>query len=181
MALPVVRQRITEPRTRLANAIAATVGDWLDNGEMLTAFGRPIRAGDVMVLVRRRNEFVAELLRALKQRNIPVAGADRLILTEQLAVQDLVALGRFLLLPEDDLTLAAVLKGPLFGLDEETLFDLAYDRGSERLWQRLRAKAGESTQLRRAAERLSDLLARADFVPPYELYAEILGAQGGRR
>ncbi len=28
---------------------------------------------------------------------------------------------------------------------------------------------------------LSELLARADFVPPYELYAEILGAQGGRR
>ena len=50
-------------------------------------------------------------MRALKQRDIPVAGADRLILTEQLAVQDLVALGRFLLLPEDDLTLATVLRG----------------------------------------------------------------------
>jgi ATP-dependent helicase/nuclease subunit A len=110
-----------------------------------------------------------------------VAGADRLILTEQLAVQDLVALGRFLLLPEDDLNLATVLKGPLFGIDEEMLFDLAYDRGSEKLWQRLRAKAGKSPQLRRAAERLSNLLARADFVPSYELYAEILGAHGGRR
>jgi ATP-dependent helicase/nuclease subunit A len=181
MALPVVRQRVMEPRTRLANAIAATIADWRDKGEMLEAFGRPIRPGDVMVLVRRRNEFVGELLRSLKQRNIPVAGADRLILTEQLAVQDLVALGRFLLLPEDDLTLATVLKGPLFGLDEETLYELAYDRGSEKLWQRLRSKAGKSEQLRCAAERLSDLLARADFVPPYELYAEILGAQGGRR
>ena len=54
-------------------------------------------------------------------------------------------------------------------------------RGAEKLWQRLRARAGRPPQLRRAAERLSDLLARADFVPPYELYAEILGAQGGRR
>src|SRR5256714_5500376 len=134
-----------------------------------------------MVLVRRRNLFVADLIRALKQKNVPVAGADRLVLTQQLAVQDLVALGRFLLLPEDDLTLATVLKGPLFGIDEETLFDLAYDRGGEKLWQRVRARAGRSPQLRRAAERLSDLLARADFMPPYELYAEILGAQGGRR
>jgi ATP-dependent helicase/nuclease subunit A len=181
MALPVVRQRTTQPRTRLANAIAATIADWLANGVLLEASGRPIRPGDVMVLVRRRNEFVGELLRALKQRGIPVAGADRLILTEQLAVQDLVALGRFLLLPEDDLTLAAMLKGPLFGIDEEMLFDLAYNRGSEKLWQRLRAKAGKSPQLRRVVERLSDLLARADFVPPYELYADILGAQGGRR
>jgi ATP-dependent helicase/nuclease subunit A len=133
------------------------------------------------VLVRRRNQFVGELLRALKARRIAVAGADRLILTEQLAVQDLVALGRFLLFPEDDLTLATVLKGPLFGIDDETLFDLAYGRGRERLWDRLRSRAETSTALRAAAERLSALLARADFAPPYEFYAEILGADGGRR
>jgi ATP-dependent helicase/nuclease subunit A len=181
MALPVVPQRMMEPRTRLANAIAATIAGWVSKGEMIAASDRPIRPGDVMVLVRRRNEFIGELLRALKQRSIPVAGADRLVLTEQLAVQDLVALGRFLLLPEDDLTLATVLKGPLFGIDEETLFDLAYGRGAERLWDRLRSRADTSPRLRQIVERLSDLLARADFVPPYELYAEILGAQDGRR
>src|SRR5207245_1840396 len=84
-------------------------------------------------------------------------------------------------LPEDDLTLATVLKGPFFGIDEETLFELAYDRGDERLWHRLRARAVADPKLRPMAERLSALLARADFVPPYELYAEILGAEGGRR
>jgi len=181
MALPVIRQRVAEPRARLADAVAATIRGWLDRGEVLEARGRPIRPGDTMVLVRRRNQFVGELLRALKQRNVPVAGADRLILTEQLAVQDLVALGRFLLFPDDDLTLAAVLKGPLFAMDEETLFDLAHARGRERLWDRLRGRASTNPALRRASERLSALLARADFVPPYELYAEILGAEGGRR
>ena len=180
-ALPVTRRRIAEPRTRLAEAIAATIKSWLDRGETLEARGRPIRPGDVMVLVRRRNEFVGELLRALKQRRVPVAGADRLILTEQLAVQDLAALGRFLLFPDDDLTLAAVLKGPLFALDEETLFDLAHGRGKELLWDRLRSRVETNAALRHAAERLSALLARADFAPPYELYAEILGAEGGRR
>jgi ATP-dependent helicase/nuclease subunit A len=180
-ALHVTRHWATEPRTRLAAAIAATIGRWLEKKEWLEARDRPIRPADIMVLVRRRNEFVGDLLRALKQRNIPVAGADRLILTEQLAVQDLVALGRFLLLPEDDLTLATVLKGPFFDVDEETLFDLAHDRGEERLWHRLRASAAKNAKLRYAAERLSALLARADFVPPYELYAEILSAQGGRR
>jgi ATP-dependent helicase/nuclease subunit A len=181
MALPIARSRVAEPRTRLADAIAATIRGWLDRGEVLEARGRPIRPGDIMVLVRRRNEFVGELLRALKRRNVPVAGADRLILTEQLAVQDLVALGRFLLFPDDDLTLAAVLKGPLFALDEETLFDLAHARGRERLWDRLRGRASTNPALREASDRLSALLARADFVPPYELYAEILGAEGGRR
>src|SRR2546423_599475 len=133
-----------------------------------------------MVLVRRRNLFVADLIRALKQKNVPVAGADRLVLTEQLAVQDLIALGRFLLLPEDDLNLATVLKGPLFGFSEDELFQLAYRRGEQRLWERLRRLAGEDLVMHAAFERLAELRARADYVPPFELYAEILGG-GGRR
>jgi ATP-dependent helicase/nuclease subunit A len=179
--LPVTHKRVVEPYARLARAIAATIGQWLATSERLEARDRPLRPGDIMVLVRRRNEFVGELLRALKQRGVPVAGADRLVLTEQLAVQDLVALGRFLLLPEDDLTLAAVLKSPLFDIDEEALFDLCYARDKESLWNRLRLRAESSANLRRAADRLAAWLARADFVPPYELYGEILGAEGGRR
>ena len=178
--LPVTRKRVAEPYARLARAIAATIEQWFATGERLEARDRPLRPGDIMVLVRRRNEFVGELLRALKQRGVPVAGADRLVLTEQLAVQDLVALGHFLLLPEDDLTLATVLKSPLFDIDEEALFDLCYARDKETLWNRLRLRAESSANLRRAADRLSAWLARADFVPPYELYGEILGAEGGR-
>jgi len=179
--LPVVRKRVVEPYARLARAIAATIGQWLAGGERLAARDRPLRPGDIMVLVRRRNEFVGELLRALKHFDIPVAGADRLVLTDQLAVQDLVALGRFLLLPEDDLTLAAVLKSPLFDIDEDALFDLCYARDKATLWRRLHLRAGASPRLRRAADQLSAWLDRADFVPPYELYGEILGAEGGRR
>jgi ATP-dependent helicase/nuclease subunit A len=180
-ALPVDRRRIAEPRTRLARAIAAKVARWLADGELLAARGRPVRAGDIMILVRRRDAFVAELLHALKARRVAVAGADRLVLADQLAVQDLTALGRFLLFPEDDLTLAAVLKGPLFGIDEETLFDLAYGRGDASLWSRLRDHARSRPALQVASQRLSAWLARADFAPPYELYAEILGPEGGRR
>src|SRR6266498_3353987 len=142
-ALSGSRRRVAEPRTRLARAIAATIAGWLAGGERLDARDRPIRPGDIMVLVRRRNPFVGDLIRALKQRDVPVAGADRLVLTDQLAVQDLIALGRFLLLPEDDLTLATVLKGPLFGLSEDELFLLAYGRGDQRLWSRLRRLAAE--------------------------------------
>jgi ATP-dependent helicase/nuclease subunit A len=180
-ALPVVRQRVAEPYARLARAIAATIARWLAEGERLMARDRQVRAGDIMVLVRRRNEFASELLRALKHAGVPVAGADRLFLTEQLAVQDLVAFGRFLLLPEDDLNLAALLKSPLFDFDEAMLFDLCYARDGESLWNRLRHRAESSAKMRTAVDRLSGSLARADFVPPYELYGELLGAGGGRR
>jgi ATP-dependent helicase/nuclease subunit A len=74
-----------------------------------------------------------------------------------------------------------VLKSPLFDIDEEALFDLCYARHKETLWNRLRLRAASSVKLRHAADRLSAWLARADFVPPYELYGEILGAEGGRR
>ena len=174
-------RRVAEPRTRLARAIAATIANWLERGERLASRDRPIRPGDIMVLLRRRNEFVPDLLRALKDRDVPVAGADRMRLAEHLAVSDLVALGRFLLLPEDDLTLAVVLKGPLFGISEEQLFALAHDRGGQSLWSRLQRRADSDLLFNSAAKMLTELLRRADFSPPYDLYAELLGARGGRR
>ncbi|HZK88965.1 MAG TPA: double-strand break repair helicase AddA [Stellaceae bacterium] len=177
----VAPRRAANAHTRLARAVAATIECWLKNREMLPSRDRAVRAGDIMVLVRRRNAFVEDLLRELKQRGVPVAGADRLRLFEQLAVKDLVALGQFLLLPDDDLTLAAVLKGPIFGISEEQLFTLAYDRGGRSLWSRLLARGGADLLLRDAVGMLTELLRRADFAPPYELYADILGARGGRR
>ncbi len=85
----------------------------------------------MLVLVRRRSPFVTALVRALKERGVDVAGSDRMRLVEQLAVEDMMALLQFLLLPEDDLNLASVLKGPLFGFDEERLFQLPMGAAKE--------------------------------------------------
>ncbi len=163
---------------RLARLIAARIAGWLSGGERLESRDRPVRAGDIMVLVRRRTGFVDELVRALKARNVPVAGVDRMTLTEQIAVMDLIALGRFLLMPGDDLTLATVLKSPLLGLDDDDLIALAAGRGGRSLWAELRRRAGERSEWRRADAYLARLLDRADYVPPYELFAEALGCAG---
>ena len=177
-AAPVEQRPVEAPRGRLARRIAATIQHWIRSGEVLPARGRPVRAGDVLILVRRRGGFVAELVRELKQLDVPVAGADRMVLTAQLAVMDLIALGRVLLLPEDDLTLASVLKSPLIGLDEEALYRLAHGRAGS-LWQALAAATEPAMVM--AYDTLGRLMARADFVPPYRLYAEFLGAGGARR
>ena len=42
---------------------------------------RPMDWGDVLILVRKRGPMFEEILRALKQRGVPVAGADRLTLS----------------------------------------------------------------------------------------------------
>ncbi|NUB23069.1 double-strand break repair helicase AddA, partial [Azospirillum formosense] len=174
-APPVEREAADSPSARLAAVIADTIRDWTHRGESLESRGRPIQPGDVMVLVRRRTAFVTELVRALKDRAVPVAGVDRMVLTEQLAVMDLMALCEFLLLPEDDLTLATVLKGPLIGLTEDQLFDLAHGRRGT-LWRALVAKAEDDPAYRPARRYLGAQLARTDFLAPYELFAGLLAA-----
>jgi ATP-dependent helicase/nuclease subunit A len=172
---PVEPVATARPENRLARVIAARIAGWIADGETLEARGRPIRAGDLMVLVRRRSGFVIELVRALKSQGVPVAGVDRMVLTDQLAVRDLLALAQVLILPEDDLSLACVLKGPLVGLDEDALMDLAMGREGT-LWRALEGKAGTGEPWRSARAWLERLLSRADFAPPYELLAEVLSA-----
>ena len=134
----------------------------------------------MLVLVRRRGPFVDHLLRAFKARGVPVAGIDRMVLTEQLAVMDLIALGDACLLPGDDLTLATVLKSPLIGLDEDALFALAYERGDASLWATLARRRGENEAFAGAYEALTFFRSAADRMAPFEFYSEVLGARGGR-
>ncbi len=178
---PVERKRGDSPPARLAALVAKRIHRMVTSGELLESQGRPIRAGDIMVLVRRRTGFVEDLVRHLKTLKVAVAGVDRMVLTDQMAVMDLMALGQFLLLPEDDLTLATVLKGPLVGLHEEELFTLAHGRGDKRLWDVLSLHAGSSSSLGQAHGVLADLLAKTDYLTPAELYGHILVACDGRR
>ena len=163
----------------LARRIAATIKSWIEHGEDLPAQGRNVRAGDILILVRRREPFTTPMIRELKRLNVPVAGADRMKLTDQIAVQDLIALADVLLMPEDDLALAVVLKSPLFGFDDNDLFALAYQRHGS-LWSALKDKAKDDARFAEAVNTLSHWFARADFLPPYEFFAELLGADGQR-
>lgn len=160
-------------RDRLAERIAETIRHWLNTGERLEARDRPMRPGDILVLVRNRDPLVQRLIRELKARGIPVAGADRMKLSEQLAVLDLMALGDFVLLPEDDLTFAAVLKSPLIGLDDDDLFEIGWNRTGS-LWEALRAASQDNDRFAAASERLAGWLDRADAEPPYEFFSRVL-------
>ncbi|MCE7998172.1 MAG: double-strand break repair helicase AddA [Rhodobiaceae bacterium] len=168
------------PEAKLADRIASTIAHWLATKENLKGEGRPIEARDILILVRRRNVFVEEVIRALKRRDVPVAGTDRMVLTDQIAVMDLMAAAAFALLPEDDLTLATVLKSPLVGLEEDALFDLAHGREGT-LWQALTGRKNEKAQYQEAYELLSSWRTRADQMRPYEFFAQLLVADKGRR
>jgi ATP-dependent helicase/nuclease subunit A len=166
----------SSPPARLAAAIAARVAAMIGREE-LPARGRRVRAGDVLILLRNRAPLMPLLVRALKDKGVPVGGADRIRLTEQLAVMDVLAFCEALLLPEDDLTLAAVLKSPLVGLEEEELFALAHGRADSLFAALLKHRGGEG-RLGRAADWVAAWLARVDLLGPHGLLAALLTSPG---
>ncbi len=173
------------PAAILARRIAHAIGDLVGKETIVEkSKERLIEAGDILVLVRKRDAFVNALTRALKRRdNIPVAGADRLRLTSHIAVQDLVALGRFLLLPEDDLSLAALMKSPLLDLTEDDIFAVAALRGEgESVWAHMQKFAADGNpRLAAAVGRLTLFLDEQSVLPVHDFYARLLGSHGGRR
>jgi ATP-dependent helicase/nuclease subunit A len=168
------------PVMRLASDIAERIRTWTDGRTRLPGHDKPIAPGDVMVLMPRREPLASELIRQLKQRGVPVVGADRIRLMEQIAVMDLVALGRFALLPEDDLNLATLLRSPFGGLSEEALLSLCAGRNGT-LWRVLEKRKFELPVFESAHDLLAECLSRADFSPPFEFYSHVLGAKGLRR
>lgn len=165
---------------RLASMIADDIDRLMSNGTALSdsrGTTRPIHAGDFLILVQRRSELFQEIIRACKAKGLPIAGADRLKLGAELAVKDITAFLAFLCTPEDDLSLAAVLRSPLCGWTEGELHDLAQPRKGW-LWEELRAR---STDFEDTYAMLTDLRDQADYLRPYDLIERLLTRHDGRR
>ncbi len=167
---------------KLARRIADHIAALCASGIVLASTKKPVAPGDIMILVQRRNAFVDALIRVLKAKDLPVAGADRLKLASHMAVQDLMALGAFVLQPGDDLALAGLLKSPLVGVTEDELFSLAHGRGAKRLRHVIaeRAEKGDGNAVAWQA-RLELFRAEGTRLAPFDFYARVLGPMGGRK
>lgn len=157
------------PHAQLAAQIAARIDDWCRHGQSNGGNRRKVSPGDILILVRRRNEFVPALVRELKERGVPVSGVDRMQLGAQIGVLDLLAVMQFALLPEDDLNLACVLRGPLLGMDETTLENLCHARPGS-LWEAVRA----APELRACRAWLEWAWGLAGRMTPYAFLTQIL-------
>ena len=177
---PLDQETEASANKRLAARIAGEITDLLARGDGVfdteTRAWRPARPGDVLILVRRRKALFEEILRALNHARIPVAGADRLALSEHIIFDDLVAVARFALFPADDLTLAALLRSPFFSVEDDSLYALAKGRKLT-LWRTLTARADERPEWREAHALLARLLEEARERRPFEFYARLLGTR----
>jgi ATP-dependent helicase/nuclease subunit A len=172
---------VTSPEVKLSRRIQAEIRRLVASGAMTGPKGerRPLTYGDVLVLVRRRGNLFDAVIQALKHASIPVAGADRLKLTEHIAIIDLMNLADALLLPRDDLALAVALKSPLFGLDEDDLFKLAWERKGS-LRKALSQHAAGNTKFQDALNRLEECERRFPHDTPFAFYGWLLGGDGSR-
>lgn len=156
----------------LGKKLAGMIADWLQNGKLVESEKRAIQPEDILVLVRRRSLLVQTLTNELKRHHIKVQGMDRVILNTHLAIQDMIAFGRWLTLPEDDYSLACILRSPIGNISEEALFALAYGR-SHSLWAALNEKSQEGayTQI---TTLLKSYLGKVDYKDPYQIFYQLL-------
>jgi ATP-dependent helicase/nuclease subunit A len=166
---PLDREPAQSAKRRLSRQIAETIKSWIGQRE-LPSQGRMVEPGDIMILLQSRGPLFSMLIAELRKARVPVAGADRLKLQESLAIQDLMAMAQWALLPEDDYSLACVLKSPFVPkpLSEVELFAFAHDRVQASLWSRV--KQGQTEN----ARWLESLLNTAEHDGPFAFFARIL-------
>ncbi|CAN5503334.1 double-strand break repair helicase AddA [soil metagenome] len=171
----------TSPEVKLAQRVQLEIRSLIAERTQTGALGkrRALSYGDVLILVRRRGKAFDAIIQALKHASIPVAGADRLKLTEHIAIIDLMNLADALLLPQDDLALATALKSPLFGLDDDDLFKLAWDRKGS-LRAAMDEHGGSDARIDAAQKRFKLCEDRVARETPFAFYAWLLGGDGGR-
>jgi ATP-dependent helicase/nuclease subunit A len=171
--VPVDQSSAGDAREQLAFHIARHIKELLDNETTIidkkTKQLRLLQPRDILILVGKRTSFFDGVIRNLKTQGVPVAGADKISLNDALAVQDLLSLAKFTLLTSDDLSLAEVLKSPLFGWDDDKLFALAYGRSSS-LWAALTHNAAYNQETRI----LRHLISMSQRFAPYEFFARTL-------
>lgn len=123
---PVWRDSLTQPRDleeegrrlRECRQVAHWISQQIAGG---------LRPGDFMVLARQRERLDTQQ-QALREAGIPCERNERTELAEALEVQDVVALLDVLISPAQDLSLAQVLRSPMFDADEALLLQLAEAR-----------------------------------------------------
>ena len=142
---------VEQDATRIANAIDAAV----------RRGGR--RPEDFLVLFRTR-KFMSEYARALEERGIPyeLSGGGAFKDSEEL--KTLLPLLRAISDPDDPVAFAAVLRGPLFGVDDEALY--RHFRAGGRFSFRTAPPDGGDPRIALAGEILREGEALAGELPP---------------
>ncbi len=147
---------------------------------MLESRGGRSRPGDVMVLVRRRNDFGRALVRASEVARRAGGGAGPADADRAAGGAGPDGAADALLLPQDDLTFACLLTSPLGGLSDDSLMALAIERRRPVVGGAARAGRGTAGLAGGLGDSSRPCWRGWITSRRYALFAEALGPLGGR-
>lgn len=155
-----------QPMNILAKIIAKRVLEMINHEKM--------QPRDIMILIRKRDQFSQQLMLELDRFGIANSGLDRVYLQENLAIKDLLSLINFILLPEDDYNLACLLKTPFFAISEQELLSLTLIEGRN-LWEKI-----SLGRLQPIYQKLKTILQDSSLHTPYNLLVHLLDVENYR-
>ncbi|MBR1544869.1 MAG: hypothetical protein IJ638_02925, partial [Alphaproteobacteria bacterium] len=179
---PVENISVFNSDVEMANILALKIryildNDYISDGEIDgKKYIRKIEPKDIMILVRKR-KFADSITKALIEKNIPLAGRDKLSLSDNIAIEDLISLLKFVLFNYDDLSLAEVLKSPIYNLTDDDLFSLCHNRGDKTLFECIKKNEKYSN----IAIDLQGLIDFSKTALPFEFFDFVLKVQNKRQ
>ncbi len=142
----------------LAKLIAKKIKSWIVTKKIIKSENRVIQPRDIMILIKNRTNNLGNLIiENLQKEGIAVNGGDKIELFNNILIKDLLTIARFLLLPEDDLNLATLLKSPLLEISEEDLFELCQVKNQKEIYLFQALKLSKKPNIIKALEFLSDM------------------------
>lgn len=156
---------------QLAQQIADVIDNTLKDNIYVPSKQRIIRPSDFMILFKKRDLSTYMVRHELKKRHIPVAEVDRVKLKDELAINDLICLAKFVLLPVDELMCARVLRSSLVGISEDELMNLCLQRQGENLWE-FTKKSG--LYERYGLKNLQKYIDEYTNLSPYHFFTQVL-------
>ena len=153
----------------IAKFVSQKIKKWIDEKRLIHDKNRPIEYGDIMILVRnRQNGLIDKLSQNFNQLKIPFISVGKIKFSENLLIQDILNIAKFALLPSDCFNLACLLKSPFFNVEEDELFELCKIKNDKQqnLWSSLK-----STKYYNSLENIINLSKKNDV---YEFFFKIL-------
>ena len=146
----------------IAKYCAYTIKNWVANQRLICDIKRPVNYGDIMILVRsKQNGLIEKLNYYFDKLNIPFTSVGKIKFSENLLINDFISLAKFALLPSDCFNLACLLKSPFFNCQEEELFNLCLHKNNHKitLWQAVQ----EHSNFKNALQNILDLSHRCNL------------------